>query len=365
MAFLEEDDPFSPDPTEPPDRLGPPDRDRQVRLRRLIAAVAVILILILVVLGVRGCLNARKERQFENYVRDLTALTAESQQLSAELFGAESVEGLFTDPQNLKELEFEAEVKADRGAAEGLVDRAQNLDGPGELKPAQANLVLAFELRRDGLAAISDQIGTALGDEGSEEATAVIAEDMQFFVAGDVLYRRAQQQIDDVLAEGCPTCPDAPDNQFLPDISFLDPTTLEATFAEITGESTGESTNASSGVHGLGLVTTGGVIAQPGDVALTPDAPVTVSGLDSLEIQVENQGENDESDVTVTVTIDGDDAGTGTIDAIAAGEIATVEVPLDPAPAAGDTADIEVLVEPVPGEQVADNNDAAFPVTVE
>lgn len=361
MAFLEEDDSFSPDSTEPPDRLGPPDHDRQVRLRRLIAVVVGLLILILIVLGFRGCLNARKERAYENYVRDLEALTSESQQLSAELFGAEGVEGLFTDPQNLKELEFEAEVKADRSAAEGLVDRAQNLDGPGELKPAQANLVLAYELRRDGLAAISDQIGTALGDEGSEEATAVIAEDMQFFVAGDVLYRRAQQQIDDVLAEGCPTCPDAPDSQFLPDISFLDPTTLDTTFAEITGEST----NASSGVHGLGLVTTGGVIAQPGDVALIPDAPVTVSGLDSLEIQVENQGENDESDVTVTVTIDGDDAGTGTIDAIAAGEIATVEVALDPAPVAGDTADIEVLVEPVPGEQVADNNEAAFPVTVE
>jgi len=358
LAFLDEDDPFSPDPTEPSDRLGPPDHDRQVRLRRLIAAVAFVLILILVVLGVRGCLNARKERQFENYVRDLEALTAESQQLSDELFGPE---GLFENPQNLSELEFEAELKADRGAAEGLVDRARNLDGPGELKPAQANLVLAFELRRDGLAEISNEIGTALGDEGSDEAIAAIAEDMQFFVAGDVLYRRAQQQINEALAEQCPTCGEASSSQFLPDIKWLDPATIQTTVSEITGEAAGPS---GGGIHGLGLVTDG-VIAQPGGVTLTLDTPVTVSGLESLEVPVENQGESDESDVEVTVEADGEVVGTGTIDTIAPAEIATVEVPLDPAPAPGDSVDLTVIVAPVPGEQVADNNEGTYPVTVE
>ena len=45
-----------------------------------------VLILILLVLGIRGCLNARKERGFENYVRDLDAIVTESKQLSETFF---------------------------------------------------------------------------------------------------------------------------------------------------------------------------------------------------------------------------------------------------------------------------------------
>jgi hypothetical protein len=353
LAFLEEDDPFATEPAER--RLGPPDRDRQVRLRRLIAVVAGVLLVVLIVLGVRSCLDARQERQFENYVRDLNSLTSESQQLSEGFFAR------LDDPERLSELNFEAEVKADRGAAEGLVSRAQNLDAPGELSAAQADVVLAFELRRDGLAAISDQIGTALGEEGSEEATAAIAEDMQYFVAGDVLYRRAQEQINAVLAEQ-EIRGEAPASLFLPEIDWLDETTVAEALAQITGEGVA---GGGGGIHGLGLVTTGGVIAQPGDVALTADTPVTVSGLESLEVQVENQGESEESDIEVTVEADGDEVGSGTIDSVAAGEIASAEISLDPPPAPGDTVDLQVTVAPVPGEEVADNNEATFPVTVE
>jgi CARDB protein len=354
LAFLEEDDPFAPDATEPPDRLGPPDRDRQILVRRLIAVAFGLLILVLIVLGVRGCLNARKERQFENYVSDLSALVSESQQLSQTFFDR------LDDPQNLSPLEFEAEIKNDRGSAEGLVSRAQGLDAPGELKSAQADLVLAFELWRDGLSAISAQIGTALGEEGSTDAIAAIAQDMQYFVAGDVLYRRAISQIRDVVADQCPNCGDVPDAQFLPDIDWLD----EATVAEALGQVSGAATKPTAGVHGLGLVT-GGVTAQPGDVTLTPDTPVTISGQGepSLSVQVENQGDSEETDVNVTVEVDGNEAGSGTIDSIAAGEIATADVPLDPAPPQGEQVSLDVMVEPVPGEQVADNNEASYTVT--
>jgi len=359
LAFLDEDDPFSPHTTEPPDRLGPPDHDRQILLRRLIAVAFGILIVILIVLGVRGCLNARKERAFENYVNDLNALVSESQQLSAELFETDGSDGIFDNPGNLSPLEFESRIKAARGSAEGLVDRAQGLDSPGELKPAQADVVLAFQLRRDGLSAISDQIGTALGDEGSTEATAAIALDMQYFVASDVLYRRAQSEIQSVIADQCPDCGDVSESQFLPDITWLDETTVASSLGQITGAA-----KPTAGVHGLGLVTTGGVILQPGDVTLTPDTPVTASKAESLDVQVENQGDSEESAVDVTVDIDGEEVGTGTIDQIAAGEVATVNIPLDPAPAPGDSVDLHVVVEPVPGEQVEDNNEGTFPVTI-
>ena len=42
--------------------------------------------LVLPLFAIRGCLDARNERNFENYLRDLEALVGTSNQLSAEFF---------------------------------------------------------------------------------------------------------------------------------------------------------------------------------------------------------------------------------------------------------------------------------------
>jgi hypothetical protein len=352
LAFLEEDDPLSPDATARGGRFGPPDRQRQYLFRRAIAVAVGILLLILIVLGVRGCLNAREERALENYGRDLEALASESQQLS---------EGFFErldDPGNLSELNFEAEVKADRGAAEGLVSRAESLDPPGELTGAQADVVLAFELRRDGLAQISEEIGTALTPEG-EDARDAIAQDMQYFVASDVLYRRAQGQIEQVFEEEG-IAVEVPDSEFSSEdnLEYLDSSVLSEALSVITGEEEA----AGGGVHGLGLVPP----ALIGDTELVEGTPVTVTGdAEEVELSVQNQGDSEESEIPVTVEIDGTESGEATIDTIDAGETQTVTIPLDPAPEAGDTATLDVFVEPVPGEQVSDNNEASYEVTFE
>jgi hypothetical protein len=350
LAFLEEDDPLSPDATARGGRFGPPDRQRQFLFRRLVAVAVGILILILLVLGVRGCLNARKERALENYGRDLEALASESEQLSANFF-----DRLENPPQNLSELNFEAEVKADRGAAEGLVSRAEGLDAPGELTGAQADLVLAFELRRDGLAQISEEIGTALSDEPGD-AIEAIAQDMQSFLASDVLYRRAQSQIEQVFDEEGIAL-EVPDSQFLPDVGWLDETMVSDALAQITGDTQA----AGGGVHGLGLLAT--VIDG---TELVEGTPTTVSaGAEEVEVQVQDQGDSEESDIPVTVEIDGAEVGEATIDTIDAGETQTVTVPLDPAPEAGESMTLDVFVEPVPGEQVSENNEASYEVTFE
>jgi hypothetical protein len=177
-----------------------------------------------------------------------------------------------------------------------------------------------------------------------------------------VLYRRAQQEIDRVLAEQ-QIRGEAPQSQFLPDTELLDETAVAEALAPITGETQG---GGGGGLHGLGLVP-GGVILQPGDLALTEGAPVTAAaeGDLTLEVQVENQGDSEESDVSVEVEVDGSSAGEATIDTIDAGVIETAEVPLDVSPSPGDTVAIDVLAVPVPGEEVADNNEASFEVTFE
>ena len=185
LAFMDEDDSFPPVATEPENHgRPPPERQRVFMARRLGAVVAGILILVLLVLGIRGCLNARKERAFENYARDLSTLVQQSQQISEGFFAR------FSDPQT--ELRFETDIRADRSAADGVVSRAESLDPPGELSNAQDDVVEAFQLRADGLGKIADQVGPALGDEDFNEAIEQMTIDMQDFLASDVLYARAR-----------------------------------------------------------------------------------------------------------------------------------------------------------------------------
>jgi hypothetical protein len=325
-------------------------------VRRAIAAGVGILVLILLVLGVRGCLNARQERAYENYVSDLSSIAAETQNLSQQFFSR------LEDPGDLSPLQFEAEIKADRGAAEGLLDRAEGLDAPDDLSEAQELIVLSYELRRDGLAVISDRIASALGDEGSGQAISQIAREMRTFVASDVLYARAVAQIQAVLEEEEIAIPEAEPiaTQFLPnEPNWLDPD--EATDA-LGGVSGGGP--AAPGVHGLGL---GAVTLLPTGASVTDGASVTAAADGAeLEVEVENQGESEEADVTVSYELtDGESAsGEEQIDTIAAGEIAPVTLPIDPAPSPG-TYELTVTAEPVPGEEIEDNNTYTATVTFE
>jgi CARDB len=358
LAFLDEDDdslqpPVAAEPDDP--RLGPPDRHRQILLRRLVAIGVGILILILLLLGIRGCLNARKERAFENYVRDLTTIDAESKQLSTQFFGR------LQNPRNLSPLQVRTEIQGDRGAANGLVARAQGLDPPGELNNAQKQVVLTYELRRDGLTGVADKIGTALGKENRTEAIKGIALDMQDFLASDVLYRHAQTEINSVLADqGIDQ--QAPPSQFLPPpvTNWLDTTTITEAIGRISGAS------ASSGDHGTSLYQT-----SFDGTALQPDTETTVTadgGTPTLEVQVQNAGTADESDVVVSYSISGTSSpleGDETIPSIAAGEIESVKIPLDPAPSKGSNLTVDITVQPVVGESDTSNNESTYQVTYE
>src|SRR5439155_15887076 len=156
-------------------RSGPGDPRRQIMARRLVALGVVILILILVVLGVKGCLNARKERGFENYASDVNSVVAQTKQLSSDFFSQ------LSSPGKLSELSFRAQISADAGTAEGLLTNAQNLDTPDELKSAQGELVQSYELLRDGLAGIDSNMQDALSSDNvaANKATNAIADYMR------------------------------------------------------------------------------------------------------------------------------------------------------------------------------------------
>jgi hypothetical protein len=355
VSFLDEPD----EPVRRPRRrsAGGPTVDRQtLMVRRTIAAGAGLVVLILLVLGVRGCLNARQERAIEDYVTDARALSQESTQQGSDLFG------LLQGPGGQEQVvDIQNALNGLRVQSAQLVDRAGDLDVPGDLSTAQRYFLDSLELRRDGLAEVADAIPSALGDQERRQGTDRVAEMMQVFLASDVVYTaRFRPSLADTLdSEEISLQP--PRSEFVPDIEWLDPSFVAD---QVSGIRTGEGGDqaAAPGLHGngLGTVTLGGV-------ALTPGASATVQLSSDLgfEVQVVNQGENTENDVNVRVRVgQGDDAVDleEPIDTIAAGEAQTVTIPLDRQPPTGQNVPIEVEIEPVPGEEKTDNNSATYSV---
>ena len=324
-------------------------------LRRFIALGIGVVIVILLLLAVKGCLNARKQQGFENYAGDLSEIVKQSNQLSTEFFSR-----LENPPNNTDELTLEAQIASDRGSAESLLQRVQNLDTPGDLSGAQSEVEQAFELRRDGLAGIADDISTALGNEGRSEAIGRIEQDMRAFLASDVLYGRAQGDIQGVLDDQG-VSEQLPDSVFLPEPvdRWLDPlqlTTVLSTFAGSSG--------STSGTHGLALLST-----TINKTQLTPDSENAVKlgdGPPTIEVQVQNQGDQEEKEVTVDYSLSGGAVpleGEGTIKQLDASGTDSTTLTMDDSPDTGVPLTLTVEVLPVPGEEIADNNQSTYSVT--
>jgi hypothetical protein len=321
-------------------------------LRRGLALGGGLIVVILIVLGVKGCLDARAHRALSDYARNVTQIVDETDQTSKAFFGK------LEDPGNLSVTDFVDQVNADRSAMENYASRVDGLSAPGDMGRAQSTLELVYELRSNAMTEIASKMSTALGDAGSAKATAGIANQMQKLLAADVLYESVvRPEIDGVLASNGIEGSDVPKSTFLPDgTKWLEESTVSAALGSISS-STGAAT---PGVHGLGLV---GVSVN--GTELVEGAPATVSGEEAVEVevQVQNQGESTENGISVSVSVDGGNTLQGSISTIAAGEISSVTIPLTPAPKGQVT--LEVDVETVPGEQVSENNQASYTVSIE
>jgi hypothetical protein len=354
MSFLDEPEA----PARRPSRRSGPAVDRQtLMVRRGIAAAGGLLVLILLIFGVKGCLNAQKEQDFKDYVKDVNSLGTESVQESKQLFGLLQGQG-----GRNQAVAIENTLNALRADSAQLVDRAKALDPPGELGTAQRYLVETLDLRSEGLATIADALPTALGDQDRRRGTIAVAQQMQVFLASDVIYTRRfvtnlatqlkNQSLQDQVR--------IPASQFLPNVQWLDPSFVSDRVDGIrSGRGGGP---ASPGLHGTGLGT-----VTLGGQTLTPGATATVTAAADLafQAQVLNQGENDETGVTVKVNLGrgaSAQALEGRIDSIARGQTRSVSVPVKKTPPTGQAVPVTVEVQPVPGEKKTDNNKQTFSV---
>jgi hypothetical protein len=306
------------------------------------------------VIGIRGCLNARKTRSFENFVADLRALTTETSQLSKGFFEH------LTNPSGSK-LTFDTQIRTDAGTASTQLARAQSLSTPGELTAAHADLDLAYQFRSNALSGIADEV--ASGSKPSKTTANHVVAHMKQLLASDVIYKRAQYEIDKVLDDQS-IDEKAPPSVFLPPpvTKWLDATKVAGLLGQIgVGGGGGGSANV-SGIHGTGISST-----TLSGSTLTPGSPATVTSSppNALDIGVQNQGNSTENDVQVKVAVTGGKAKISkskTIRSIAAGATETAVVDLG-SPDTGVALTIKVSVAPVLGEKITTNNHETYNVT--
>ncbi len=319
-------------------------------LRRGLALGGGLIVLILVVLGVKGCLDARADRELSDYARNVTQIVKETEQTSKSFFGK------LSDPGTLSVTDFTAEVNADRSAMDNYASRVDGLSAPGDMGRAQNALELTYELRASAMTEIANQMPTALGDAGAAKATAAISRQMRKLLAADALYAAiVRPEINGVLANNGIEGSDVPKSVFLPDeTKWLE----ESAVAEALGTVSGSSTGSTSGLHGLEL---SGVSINGTELGEEAVGIAAEEGAE-VEVTVENQGESTENGIGVTVKA-GSTEVQGDIETIGAGETATTSLLLTPTPSGEVT--LEVKVDTVPGETLSENNEASYSVVFE
>jgi hypothetical protein len=326
-------------------------------VRRTIAIGGGLLVLILLIFGFRGCLDARKERAMEDYVRGANELTKLSKAESRQLFD------ILSAPSDTDQtVNRQNQANALRVDSATLSDRARDLDVPDELSDADNYFVEALDLRRDALAEVADQLPGALATEERRNSTRRIADMMQAFLASDVLLTgRYRRKLIDALNEEQVEAdiPSISSLRFVENVEWVNPDFVADQIAGIRGTDGGSATPGLHG-NGIGTVSLGGVALTPGGSATVP-----LTADIAFDVQVANQGDSTETDVKVQVTVgQGGDAIDleETLPEIAPGETKTVTIPLTRQPPTGQNVPITASVKPVPGEEVTDNNEAEFTV---
>lgn len=216
-------------PARPPRRGRGTDRQTVVR-RRATGIVVGFALVILAALLVRGCLEARQQRAFEDYVQEASSLVAESTQESEAFFD------LLENPGDLTAVDVQNTLNGLSVDAERLVERAEASDPPDELAESQDLIVQVLDLRATGLDGISRDIPAALGDEQRDEAIEAIATEMQTLLASDVIYARQvttgiEAEIEEEELTG--EVEELPEGQFLPEIEWLEPGRVKEAIDEI------------------------------------------------------------------------------------------------------------------------------------
>ena len=340
--------------------MPPRGADQAIRARRAVALGGLIVVLILIVIGVHSCQVSQANGALKDYTVSVNALMQSSQQTSKQFFNLlSSGQGSGNAPN------LQSQIDEARLSAANQLSRAQGLSPPDSVKAAHQNLVLALQMRVDGIGAIAQQIQPALQSQTATDADNAIAANMARFYASDVLYKNyvlptiVGQLHKSSITVGGPNGEPLFAGQFLPDIQWLNPSFVASALHSpaAPGASTGPVAPGTHG-HSLNSVSVAGTTLQSGSANTIPASPAP-----TFTLNFTNTGQNNETNVVCKVTVSGSSvSGQTVVPKTTAGQSTSCKVTLSSSPSPG-SATVKATVQPVPGEKNTANNTLSFPVT--
>jgi hypothetical protein len=327
-------------------------------VRRRIAAGVGVVLLIVIALLINGCLKSGKEQALKTYNTRVAGIVRESDEGVSHPFFAALAGAASKTP-----LQVEQQLHGLREAAEAQAATAKGLSVPGETTSAQRYLLLALDLRAEGVSKIAGLVQTALGSQ-NKQAFTEIAGDMENFLSSDVIYsQRVAPLIQQTLGGAGISEQTLASSNFLPNLGWLDPTTVQARMTG--GGATSGSSAIAPGTHGSALtgVSVGATTLQP-----APAVNHVSGGTNpTFTAQVEDSGSNSETNVKVEVLVTSGGVkhkGLHVIDKTEPGKTASVDIPVEGV-TLNVASQVTVNVQPVPGETNVENNKQTYDVVFE
>jgi archaellin len=331
-------------------------------IRRMILFFAAALVVLVLGFIIKSCSNSRAETALREYNTKVSELAVKSRSTGDQFFRAMN-QGASQSGQELY-----GQVVGWKNDADTTLTQAEALNVPDKMKGAQQSLLIALELRRDGLTKVAGSIKPALGDEGdaADQAIKDIAGDMNMFNASDVLYHQRVEPLIKERLKDLDGTPVVETSQFMKEISWVSPQFVASKLGQqlATGDQGAGKTNQPTGpgLHGTGLNAT-----SYGDTTLQPTVSnrLTYVAGQAFTVSFTNQGDNDEFNIKVTLKIARQSGApltlNKTVPRAAKGEKITVTLPLNRPPPLETALTISVVVAAVPGEKKTDNNKASYP----
>ncbi len=235
---------------------------------------------------------------------------------------------------------------------------AEDLNPPGRLRPENAHLIEALELRVSGYAGLATAFA---GHSKASNASGLLAQAGDRLLASDIVWADlfSTPTSNQLKADGV-TGVQVPESQSVSSADFVSAHQMSLVLQRINGATTGGTV---TGTHGTNIVS---VEALPAKQVLTAGALNTVTtGTDlQIAVTVEDSGDSQEVKIPVSLTITGppEISMRQLIVTINPGEQQVVTFGNLGAVSFGKQVTLTVDVKKVPGEVNLSNNTAQFPV---
>ena len=289
-------------PERPPARGGPrpPMRTPQgfTPLLRLIGLIAfAIVIVVLLVYAVEGCQSSSKHAKYDNYMKKVSQVAANSHSIGVRLTNLLSQPGL-------KSTDVQRQLAGLARDEQQDVDAARAIDPPGRLREQHTRLIDALQYRYSGIVGIADSLRQVLSRKNlaAAQAGAFLEVPAQRLIASDVVwddsFRDPSKQ---VLKDQGVGDVQVPDSNFVQNPDFFTQSGLAAVVTRLRGVSVSPT---SGGLHGTSIVSTK-ALPQGTELSTSATSPQPVVASTSLgfEVTVEDSGDSVELKIPVTLTI--------------------------------------------------------------